>query len=245
MLNDGLASRRHAFLKVSGDRVSLQDLGSRNGIYVNGEKIASSVVLTLGDEFIVGETQFVLTEGLGEAPPRPAPRPSLRTLPEPTQRPPPDASDTTGGKLDVTAHADLLNLLGTVADKSIAQGRPEQAERLLMRHLQQMLQAARGGRMTDPNELELAARNAVKLASAMKKPLWVDFVFDLYAGAKALVPAAVIDELYELVRKVGAMNPGALERYLEVLRARSRELSPADRFLLQRIEGLRRVVLAK
>jgi hypothetical protein len=245
ILNDALVSRRHAFLKVAEDRVTLQDLGSRNGIYINGDKIASSVVLSLGDEFIVGETPFMLTQGLGAPPPRPSPKPSIRVADNLAPKAPPDASDQTGGKLDTTAHADLLGLLGTVADKSIAQGHPEQAERLLTRHLQMMLQAARGGRLTDLAELELAAKHAVKLAIATSKPQWVEFVFDLYAGAKVMIPAAIIDELYEVVRKVGTMNASALDRYLEVVRPRTESMLPAERFVLQRAEGLRRVVLAK
>jgi hypothetical protein len=155
--------------------------------------------------------------------------------------PPVDSS----GRLDVTAHADLLALLGTVADKSIAQGRPDQAERLLQRHLAQMLQAAKGGRLTSASELELAARQAVKLAAATFKGEWIDYVFELHICTKRVLPAVIIDELYEVVRKVSSMSMEPVKRYLEEMRAQTGELTPAQRFLLQRTEGLERVVLSR
>jgi len=45
-------SRRHAVIKVSGDRVVAEDLGSANGTFVNGERI-TSCELRDGDEILV------------------------------------------------------------------------------------------------------------------------------------------------------------------------------------------------
>ena len=245
IVNDGMASRRHAFLKVSPTKVTVQDLGSRNGVFVNGDRIVSTVVLAVGDELIVGETQFTLGEGMGAPPPRPEPKRAKRPNRAVTQQPAPDPQDNSGAKLDVTAHADLLGLLGTVADKAIAQGRPEQAERLLTRHLTQLLQAARGSRLTEPKELELAAANALKLAAATGKSAWIEYIFDLYGGAKRLLPASIIDGLYEAVRKAPLINLASLQRYLEQIRQRVQDMGPAERFLLQRTEGLARVASSR
>ncbi len=50
-------SRRHAMLKISDDTVSIQDLGSTNGTYVNDEPVESAV-LRHGDLLKIGGTIF-------------------------------------------------------------------------------------------------------------------------------------------------------------------------------------------
>jgi two-component system, cell cycle response regulator len=50
ILDDG-ASRRHALMKSTEDGgATIEDLGSRNGTYVNGERIAAATVLRDGDK---------------------------------------------------------------------------------------------------------------------------------------------------------------------------------------------------
>jgi DNA-binding winged helix-turn-helix (wHTH) protein len=47
-------SRRHARIVVSGGRATLEDLGSKNGTFLRGRRIASAVVLANGEEIRVG-----------------------------------------------------------------------------------------------------------------------------------------------------------------------------------------------
>jgi ABC-type multidrug transport system ATPase subunit/ABC-type multidrug transport system permease subunit len=47
-------SRHHARLRVQGEQVVLTDLGSANGTYVNGRRIAGSVPLNYGDRIDIG-----------------------------------------------------------------------------------------------------------------------------------------------------------------------------------------------
>lgn len=54
-LSDASMSRRHVQLTVDGQRVTLKDLGSRNGCFVNGNR-ASEVVLRDGDQLRLGAT---------------------------------------------------------------------------------------------------------------------------------------------------------------------------------------------
>jgi DNA-binding winged helix-turn-helix (wHTH) protein len=53
-LNLPSVSRRHARILVSGETATLEDLGSRNGTYLRGEKIAAPSPLADGDEIRVG-----------------------------------------------------------------------------------------------------------------------------------------------------------------------------------------------
>jgi DNA-binding winged helix-turn-helix (wHTH) protein len=47
-------SRRHARIVVSGDEATLEDLGSRNGTFVRGERVVAPSVLQDGDEIRLG-----------------------------------------------------------------------------------------------------------------------------------------------------------------------------------------------
>jgi DNA-binding NtrC family response regulator len=54
----GSVSRRHCRIDSRGDRAELTDLKSRNGTYVNGERVAGSVELSHGNELRVGAVVF-------------------------------------------------------------------------------------------------------------------------------------------------------------------------------------------
>ena len=68
--HDSTVSRVHAVLENFGQAWSVRDLGSRNGTYVNGEKISAERVLRSGDELRVGSSRLVfwMTRQAGEAP---------------------------------------------------------------------------------------------------------------------------------------------------------------------------------
>ena len=61
VLASGQVSRQHARLTVQDGQVWLQDLGSANGTFVNGSRIADApVALQLGDEVAFAELAFVV-----------------------------------------------------------------------------------------------------------------------------------------------------------------------------------------
>jgi pSer/pThr/pTyr-binding forkhead associated (FHA) protein len=58
LVNDETASKVHAKLTRQGEQLYVEDLGSTNGTYVNGERITGVVPLSLGDELRVGFTSL-------------------------------------------------------------------------------------------------------------------------------------------------------------------------------------------
>jgi pSer/pThr/pTyr-binding forkhead associated (FHA) protein len=54
-------SRQHCAIMRSDSKVSVEDLGSRNGTLINGEKIVGAVELSSGDELAVGPLKFMVT----------------------------------------------------------------------------------------------------------------------------------------------------------------------------------------
>ena len=68
---------------------------------------------------------------------------------------------------------------------------------------------------------------------------------ELYAALAKPLPATIVDEIYTVVRKVKNLDPRSLRAYLVVLRDVQGSFGPAERFVMQRIEGLERLIGAK
>jgi hypothetical protein len=143
-----------------------------------------------------------------------------------------------------------LSLVGAVAEKALALGRPEDAQRLLERPLMDLLERARGRRegsvrfdpATDAIAAQRAATLAMRLAAALSKGDWVEYVFDLFTARAELLPQPIVDELYTVLRRV-RIDGARLSDYLDVLRAQPEgSLGPTARFIVSRIEGLEPLV---
>jgi pSer/pThr/pTyr-binding forkhead associated (FHA) protein len=59
-LDDPLVSRKHALLTVRTDNVTVEDLGSRNGVRVNDSKIDGRVEVSHGDKITIGSQEMTL-----------------------------------------------------------------------------------------------------------------------------------------------------------------------------------------
>ena len=57
-LEDSFASSRHARLVPQGDVMVLEDLGSTNGTYLNGEPLRGPQPLHAGDSIRIGDSEF-------------------------------------------------------------------------------------------------------------------------------------------------------------------------------------------
>ena len=55
VINDPEVSRRHAHLLLEGDGYILEDLGSTNGTFIRGQRLAAPVVLRPGETITIGE----------------------------------------------------------------------------------------------------------------------------------------------------------------------------------------------
>lgn len=77
LLNDPLASRRHAALVPGAHGVTIEDLGSSNGTLLNGQAITAPVNLHPGDVAMIGDTEVTLSGLVAQerpaAPPAAAP----------------------------------------------------------------------------------------------------------------------------------------------------------------------------
>ncbi len=67
-INDAEVSRKHARLTFQGGKYVLEDLGSTNGTFVNGQRLASPIVLKSGDVVSLGEQIVLMFEVLSSDP---------------------------------------------------------------------------------------------------------------------------------------------------------------------------------
>jgi predicted component of type VI protein secretion system len=250
-LDDPLVSRRHAMLVVDPDGVTIEDLQSRNGVLVNGNRIPGWTRLAAGDKIVIGSQELMLVEGR-ENPGRdvrnhPVGKPTLPKIPAASELAAGDRVSSVPPGDDVDSEPSMLrragafNLLGGVAEKALAMGRADEAERLLASPLADVVEASRAGKRLSPWLVDTAARFAAKLATATAKGAWADYVVELYDVQLRPCPAPVVDELYNAFRKVNAIDLVRLRGYVGRLREKQASLGPAERFLLQRLEGLERL----
>jgi adenylate cyclase len=75
-LLDKIVSKEHCVIERRGETFVLRDLGSLNGTYINGERVAGEQQLRNGDEIALGTTRARYEEntGVGVSAPQPAPQ---------------------------------------------------------------------------------------------------------------------------------------------------------------------------
>lgn len=247
VLDDPLVSRCHAQLTVT-DGLLLEDLSSVNGVFVNGDRITRPNRLKDGDRITIGK-QDMLVRSL---------QPGTATSPLPCdegavsrdRNPLASTQRMSSGEhalssdlqSENTLGGDALELLGGVADKVLALGRGVEAEKLLSKCLSNVLDRARRGEIPAQATLDQAARFAVRLAEANAKPSWIDYAIELFTLAARPLPSPVVDHLHHVARRVSGVSRPGLREYLAVLKKHQAEFGPAERFLVQRLEGLEQIV---
>lgn len=240
VLDDPLVSRVHAAIVTDAAGCRIEDLDSRNGVWVNGEKVREPRLLVLGDVVRIGSAELVVVESHG--PPRASRDRTADTL--------------VGGSS--AQSMDVFGLFGNLADKALALGHGEEAERILSKPLEVYLGAGKSsrsletpwppggepkaeGELPPPHEdanFRRAAQYALRLASTTGKGRWLDYLFRLHDSHGRLMEAALVDELYEIVRKAQGTSSADLEAYLETLRSSEANRGPRERFLVGRLEGI-------
>lgn len=265
-VDDTLVSRRHAVFHVTDDGVTVEDLGSRNGVMVNGHPVEGSeqvehldritigsqdlIVIEVGRQVQAGRAtqEYVICRSCG-APSTPnatkcascgAPmRPKRATGETLEMQSPFQSATTTEGTPTGGFH-----LIAGIAEKALALNRYDEVERILTPHLEAMLEQAQRGIKPRDQDLQLATRLALRLAESVSGTRWIDWTFRVHGACGKLMAAGTIDRLYELVRKVRYDDARQLRAYLDLVRRRANGLSAAERFLLKRLEGLERVISA-
>jgi FHA domain len=230
VIDEALVSRMHARVCVTSDGVTLEDLHSTNGVYVNGARIVHAVALNVGDRALIGTQELAFYE-IGTDP---APPPSTEAPPSSGNATGDPPTKKTGAQqhplpIPVTARAEALELLGTLARRLANENKADQAPRMLGPHLKGILRGAHSG-LVVPNALStLASEYAIDLAHWTSDTRWLDYVVELHLVTKRLLPKSVLAALQRAERWVGFMDRRLLEYYIASFASRSKDLTESEK----------------
>src|SRR5437762_7297376 len=110
VLVEDMVSRKHAKITTAGDQIVIQDLGSTNGTFVNGEKIKKAR-LKEGDRILIGTSIIKLIAV--EAAQVVSEEKARESLKQTGQRQVSGANRPMSGSIDEIPLPDLLQLLST------------------------------------------------------------------------------------------------------------------------------------
>jgi hypothetical protein len=211
-IDDPLVSREHARVRVDAGKITLEDLGSRNGLSVNGKPTKEVVELADGDRVRVGAQELVLCVigGVSTAADAANAEKALKRttgfmchcaecgIPYPAESPACPAcgsavraqqEDTlTGARSDRDWSLELASeAVGRALDKQSW----EDVERLLLRARLHVEQRLADGERIDRQPLHGIADAAVALATATGELTWVRWALSLYASLGQTPPPAL------------------------------------------------------
>ncbi len=234
ILEGAKVSRLHARIVVDDRGVSIEDLGSSNGVFVNSKRISrGKAAVEPGDRLLVGDVELELTVGdlPSTVPPdaRPSGRPTLvESLPSPS-------SGAGSPRTTVTTKAHALELLGSVAERAIGTGDAKRAEMILEGRLSEVLDAAALGRW-DARSRELSVEAALLLARSLPAAKWLDFAVDLLAATRTLPSERELGAFENAVTRVTGADARKLQDYTTLVGSMPSSLEKVRS--LQRLEAL-------
>jgi hypothetical protein len=226
-IDDPLVSREHAKILVEGEKVLCKDLGSRNGLKVNGQQVQGQAVLEDGDRIRIGNQEIVFSRVV--APRRPGrPTGSLRhcrkcQTPYVAEAPNcpncgygPGSEETLSGVAPVgnlDRETWSLQLQVELLDKALSLSRLADGDRVLGRIAISVEERLAAGMNVEASQIEAAFRGAIRLASAQGEVQWIRWVLNTLARLGrpptreltedlARVPLIVIDAAHDQLAEV-------------------------------------------
>jgi hypothetical protein len=251
-LEDPLVSRQHARIRIDPEP-AIEDLGSRNGVRVNGRRIEGPTALQDGDRIRLGTQELVFSVMQRDAR---SVRPTgyLRNCracgtpyPEGVQRCPhcgahidKEEDTTMSGFVVEPSRRFTFQLLGEVIERALESGRIAEADRLLERAAKELDALAAAREIVDPNQVEHMSIYAIRIAKLEEEPDWLAWVMELHRALRLMPSSAVIDQLEELELSVEPGNRSVLADFVEHWRQKNHQAPSADLAGLARLERLTR-----
>ncbi len=199
-LEDDLASRYHARLTVTDEGVWIEDLGSRNGTYVNGERVDARVRLDDGDKIRIGR-EILVVIGTEDA-----------------------TSEDVDAQLRQTLapgeDAQFPVLIAQLFRKSMRVGRVKEAERYAEAIARQI---AAVEVPVDHPTARACVDCLLTLAEHTHDGVWVDRLFALFATRRWVMPEADLDRVRAALDRIPRVPGTGLRAYERCLRTLMRE----------------------
>lgn len=198
VLDDPVASRRHAMFRVMPTQVVLEDLGSRNGVLVNGVRMFEPTPVHHGDRVLVGGTEMRLVEVAAvrrreEMATRPLNVSGVRERDVPQAEW--ESATDVGSVYDVLIAACDRAFLHAGIDEACAAVR-------------NLLLSVRAGvlrrQLPDAPTLRAATGFAIQLAERTEDVSWLDRLFEVLVASRTVPDAQAMERLTRLIPRLGA-----------------------------------------
>lgn len=199
-LEDEISSRVHARLHVDERGCELEDLGSRNGTFVNGERISGRRRLFDGDRIRIGR--------------------ELMTVIESETVEVGDASAKMRQTLAPGEQAGMPELMGQLIDKALKFGKTRDAERYA---------AALHGQLgaiklaVDHPMARVAIDCLVRVAEQTGNGTWIDKLFHMHAEKRWVLELDVLAKIHSALDRIPRIPGHGLRTYETKLRELARE----------------------
>ena len=200
---DPLVSRRHARIRVFGDRAVLEDLGSRNGCRINGTLIHGSHALSAGDRIRIGKHDLVFAEVSAAAPtPRERQTGSLvfcagcdtvysgemGMCPSCGSRECLDDETRSGVFNEQGKQAWAVDLLLELVNKAMSSNRADEADRVMRQIMTALETRLKSGSRIPADRLAPFGSDAIRLSEILNDAFWAHWASDFHVRAGAAVP---------------------------------------------------------
>ncbi len=223
-IDEMMVSRVHAKIVVTEDAVIVRDMGSTNGVFVNGARIERPTPLREGDILSLGAVDLSIEAW--------APPPDSEDVPEAEAKPRRPATTTPPSH---TNKVDVFEQIGMLAQRLLKAGQADMAERALSGHLRQVIEGCRDGRAIPASTITQASTWALALAEASNEARWFDYVVEVHLLSKRPMDALLTDRVVLLVRQRIPFDRELFGRYRAMLRTQERTMSLGDRVLCAKI----------
>ncbi len=208
-IEDPLVSRQHARIEVEGDRVTVFDLGSRNGVKVNGAPLHTSQELRHGDRLRIGTQELVLSRVEARA------LETSRTtgflqhcsacrMPYPRES---GACPNCGANMPVeetqvetkSQAAWTFELQVQVLERALNMSRLDDAARILGRATAQLDECLQRREPIDSEQLSMLVVGALRTSFLSKDPVWAFWSVEVYLRVPFLPSKEVLGWFQQLV----------------------------------------------
>lgn len=249
-IEDPLISRRHARIVIKDDGATVEDLGSRNGVRINGRSIDGITELSDGDRIRLGTQELLFSiVKRRERPARPTgymrvchacgtPYPEGSPQCPHCGAPALEEEDTVSGMMVESRRNWTFQLLGEVIERALSTGRAAEADRLMRRAAKEVDDRLASGERLDSEHVSMISSFAVRLARLVKGSEWVAWALTLHRRQEKMLADEVIDRLEELDLATLPDIPPVLESYVAWYKTQPPNAPSPDLTRLARLEQL-------
>jgi len=232
-IEDPLVSRQHARIVIDGDDALFEDLGSRNGVKVNGVAMRTPTMLKDGDRLRIGTQELVFCR-VGPATQFPAKTTGFLRYCAQCRLPYPqelaacpacgateqiDEETTLSGDFGpASRHSWNVQLLVEVTEKALALGRTADALRTFQRAKTQLDERMESDAPVDAEQLSQLAIVASAVSLAAGEPSWACWAARVYEHYGRVPSVRVLESFAKVADDHGGELLGPLGDLVESLR---------------------------